>query len=223
MQLHDMSCIGASTGDMTNPQNVTIGINPPQLSALNSSTSVVSLQIGGNDIGFSSIIGNCAAWTPSGPTKTGNTSCEQYYTSTGTDRLLAAIDNAAPKIGTVLNEIHTDAPSAKVFVLGYPDIVPSSGPGCWPSMPLTTTDVGYLFKTEAELDAMIASEAAQHDATYVDVYSPSITHNACEPESQRWVEPIIPDSPAAPVHPNARGEEYMGFFLAVAMIRAGIY
>ena len=53
--------------------------------------------------------------------------------------------------------------------------------------------------------AMLASQAAAHGATYVDVYTPSIGRDACRSSSVRWVEPIIPGNAAAPVHPNARG------------------
>jgi lysophospholipase L1-like esterase len=31
----------------------------------------------------------------------------------------------------------------------------------------------------------------------------------CTAESTRWVEPILPASPADPVHPNANGEAAM--------------
>jgi GDSL-like Lipase/Acylhydrolase family len=48
----DVSCSGADTGDMTQPQNVTPGPNPPQFNALTAGTTVVTLGIGGNDIGF---------------------------------------------------------------------------------------------------------------------------------------------------------------------------
>src|SRR5690242_3722986 len=49
----DVSCQGATTGNMTQPQGVGLGTNPPQLNALSAGTTLVTLQIGGNDIGFS--------------------------------------------------------------------------------------------------------------------------------------------------------------------------
>ena len=51
--LADASCSGAKTDDMTAPQEVTPGSNPPQFNALTTDTQIVTLQIGGNDIGFS--------------------------------------------------------------------------------------------------------------------------------------------------------------------------
>ena len=54
--LTDVSCAGATTTQMWQAQ----GTNPPQLDAVTKSTDLVSLQIGGNDIGFGTIIGTCA-------------------------------------------------------------------------------------------------------------------------------------------------------------------
>ena len=56
---------------------------------------------------------------------------------------------------------------------------------------------------------MLGAEAAAAGAVYVDTYTPSTGRDACAPPVQRWVEPLVPLSPAAPVHPNARGMEAM--------------
>ena len=36
----------------------------------------------------------------------------------------------------------------------------------------------------------------------------------CEPEAKRWIEPLVPASPAAPAHPNAAGEQAMATAVA---------
>ena len=64
--LRDVSCSGATTADMTAPQSVLFGSNPPQLDALDPTVSTVSVQIGGNDIGFVEIVERCAALLPLG-------------------------------------------------------------------------------------------------------------------------------------------------------------
>ena len=58
-QFADVSCSGADTGDMTSPQAVSPGPNPPQFNALTLDTGVVTLGIGGNDIGFVDIAATC--------------------------------------------------------------------------------------------------------------------------------------------------------------------
>jgi hypothetical protein len=40
----------------------------------------------------------------------------------------------------------------------------------------------------------------------VDTYRRSIGHDVCQLPGTKWVEGLVPTSPAAPVHPNALGE-----------------
>src|SRR5215218_10661708 len=87
LTLRDASCSGAKTNDMTNPQNVEPdGPNPPQLNSLDASTTVVSLTIGGNDIGFSEVAESCITINPfSHP-------CLDKYNAGGNDQLKARIE-----------------------------------------------------------------------------------------------------------------------------------
>jgi lysophospholipase L1-like esterase len=204
--LHDVSCSGATTADMTSAQNVTPGpANPPQLDALTPDTKLVTIGIGGNDIGFVSILENCAALTPVGPTRSGASTCQSTYVSNGDDKISDAIRATAPKVGAVLDGIHQRSPSARVYVVDYLDILPVTGNGCWPQMPLTYADVPYLRAKEVELNGMLATTAAAHHARLVDAYTASIGRDTCQLPTSRWVEPVVPINPAAPVHPNAAG------------------
>jgi len=221
LTLTDVSCSGATTANMTMAQSVSGGTNPPQFNAFNNlDPQAVSVQIGLNDIGFITVLENCIALTPFGPTKVGF-SCKSYYDPSGHDSLAAAINNLAPTMGSLIGAIKQDAPGTLVFVVGYPAILPASG-SCWPSMPYESGDAKYLSQTEVSLNAMLAKEAAANGATYVDSYTPSVSHNACTPESTRWVEPVSPGSSAGPFHPNAAGETAMASLLGPAMKAKGI-
>ena len=209
LALHDPSCSGAETGDMTSPQGVTPGPNPPQFNSLTSDTDIVTIGIGGNDIGFSSIVKDCVAvffWVPV---------CKPKYVANGVDEISNRIAATAPRIASVLQGIHSRSPHARVFVVGYPAILPETGGGCWPSLPLANDDVPWLRDKEKELNTMLAAQAAANGAFYVDTYTPSIGRDACKPVGVRWVEPIIPNGlQAAPVHPNALGEAGMAALVA---------
>lgn len=211
--VRDVSCSGAATPDMTNPQQVGIGSNPPQLNALSASTSLVTLQIGGNDINFINIVINCTALSFTDPF---GSPCKSRYTSGGTDQLRQAISRTAPKVAAVLTAIHQRAPHARVLLVGYPDILPNSGSGCWPLVPIAHGDVPYLRGIEAALNQMLATQAAAHGATYVNTYTRSIGHDVCQPPGTEWIEGLVPISPAAPFHPNARGESGMARDVAAA-------
>lgn len=177
-------------------------------------TSVVTITIGGNDLGFSSIIRNCLALTPLGPTSVG-LDCRSHYLSGGTDLLAAHLASASAGLGDAIELVHAAAPKARVFVVGYPAILPATG-GCWPAMPLTGGDVSYLRSTEEGLNAMLARVAAANGAAYVDTYAASASHNACGSDAGRWIEPVIADQ-AVPVHPNATGESGLAALVGAAL------
>jgi len=198
--LADASCSGAKTDDMTAPQDVTPGQNPPQFNALTTDTQIVTLQIGGNDIGFTSILENCATANPFAHP------CRDKYVVNGHDTLADKIAATAPKVATVLQGIHARSPGARVFVVNYAAILPETGSGCWPQVPIAFADVPYLRSVEKNLNAMLAQQAAANGARIVDDYTASIGRDACKSSSTRWVEPLVPANAAAPFHPNARGE-----------------
>ncbi|HEX7290371.1 MAG TPA: SGNH/GDSL hydrolase family protein [Conexibacter sp.] len=196
--LADISCSGATTDDMFAAQSTSAGTNAPQLSALTADTRVVTLGIGGNDIGFSDIVLNCARLNPFDP-------CKDDYVHGSTDDISVRIAATAPKVDAVIAAIHAASPDARVHVVGYPVILPASGFGCWPTVPITPTDVPYLRAKELELNAMLAGRAAADGAFYVDTYTSSVGHDVCKGTGTKWVEGLVPTSPAAPVHPNALG------------------
>ena len=209
--LADVSCSGATTDDMTQSQDVTPGPNPPQFDALTAATHTVTLQIGGNDIGFVEIIENCASASPFGHP------CQDKYVVNGDDTIADRIAATAPKLAAVLQGIHARAPQARVFVVNYAAILPETGRGCWPTVPLAWADVPYLRGVAKGLNAMLAQQAAANGATLVDDYTASIGHDACKPSSTKWVEPLIPTHAAAPFHPNARGEAGIAGVVAAAV------
>jgi GDSL-like Lipase/Acylhydrolase family len=138
LTLRDPSCSGATTADMTAPQNVEPGPNPPQFNSLDAETKVVSLTIGGNDIGFSEVAESCITLNPFA------TPCKDKYDAGGHDQLAERIVATAPKVAAVLQGIHSRAPNAAVYVVNYPAIFPETGYGCWPQEPIGWGDVPYL-------------------------------------------------------------------------------
>jgi lysophospholipase L1-like esterase len=211
----DVSCGGATTGDILNPGSGQLGQSvPAQISAVNAATTLVTVGIGGNDIGFSGIISSCAEESVSNPF---GSPCRNRFTAGGIDQLQARIAAAAPKVAAVLQAVHAAAPAASVIVVGYPAILPDTGLGCWPAVPVSFGDVPYLRTVQKSLNSMLASTAAANGAGYVDVYRPSIGHDACKSSGVRWVEGLIPGNSAAPFHPNAAGEQGMAAPIIAAL------
>jgi lysophospholipase L1-like esterase len=202
--LHDVTCSGAETKHMTESQSLSVagvptGTAPPQFDALNADTDLVTLTIGGNDAGLVGIAEDCVNLNPFA------TPCKTRYTAGGVDQVAQRVDAAGPSIAAVLDGIHQRSPHARILVTGYGLYIKPHG--CWPSQPVLPVDADYLQGNVHRLNQVIATQAAAHDATYVDVETPSTGHDACQSGSTKWVEGYVPVNPAAPLHPNQRGEE----------------
>jgi hypothetical protein len=213
LSLTDVSCSGATTENLTSAAQYPD--QPPQLDALNSTTRVVSVGIGGNDNNlFLGTLITCGAEDLLFPF---GTPCKSTYAN----KLSEEIKADGPVVGAALHEIHLLAPAASVLLVGYPDILPQSG-NCWPSVPLTTGDVAYLNGMEKELNSMLRKEAGANGVSYLNTYTPSIGHDACKGEGTRWIEPAIPQSDAFAVHPNELGMKADASELEASMRAKGL-
>jgi lysophospholipase L1-like esterase len=212
-ELTDVACESAGVADMTAAEQTSMGTNPPQFDALRPDDSLVMLTLGGDDLGFTHVLNKCMLLSI---TDLNGSPCEAHYTQGGTDQLAGLIAAEAPKMIAVLEQIHARAPRARVFLLGYPDAFPQTG-GCWPVVPITDGDVGYLRATEGELNAMLARAAAATGTTYVDTYGPTIGHDSCKSSGVKDVEGLIPTSTAYSFHPDTRGQSVMAAQVLAAL------
>lgn len=193
----DVTCAGADTRHVTEPQN---GV-APQIDAVRPDTSLVTVGIGGNDLDLAGVIKRCALLAYLNPL---GSPCRTSFTLFGTDEIGSRINATAPKIAGVLRAVRTEAPKARVFLVGYPAIAPDDGSACRSVLPLAAGDFAWLRDKTKQLNAMLAQQAAAGGAAFVDTYTPSIGHDACRPAGVRWIEPA--DTPeGAGFHPNASG------------------
>jgi lysophospholipase L1-like esterase len=212
--LTDMSCSSATIASLSAAQTIGGGTNPAQLSAVSSATTLVTLGIGGNDVGWTSVIARCAEMDLipvliPGRAASGLTPCKGYYTSHGTDQLRRRISGVAGPLAETLRRIRDRAPRARVYVVGYPDLLPASGGGCGNTLGITKGDIAFLDSEELRLNGMLRQVALAAGDGYIDTYTPSEGHGACSPAASRWIEPLLPNALAAPLHPNAVGERGM--------------
>ncbi|WP_328748527.1 SGNH/GDSL hydrolase family protein [Streptomyces sp. NBC_00285] len=205
----DVSCSGATIADLAGKQSTEDGTNPAQLKALSHGTRLVTLGIGGNDIGFARTIERCVGMGALYALTSGfapeDAPCARRYGDGVQDRTEAA----GAKLAGALGEIRRRAPEARVYVVGYPAILPSDADRCGREMSLAPGDVTFLREQEQRLNAELRKRAEAAGAAYVDTYTPSEGRDACSAQGTRWIEPLVPKSPAAAVHPNARGERGM--------------
>ena len=153
---------------------------------------------------------------PGGKTS-GLTPCEDYYSRDRTDLIQQRIQMVSWQLGKTPSQIKARARRARVYVVGYPDLLPSSGNGCANTLGITTGDIVFLNNEELRLNGDLQQAAQAAGDGYVDTYGPSEGHDACSALSGRWIEPLVPNAAAAPLHPNAVGGQGMADAIVAAV------
>ncbi|MFI6092874.1 SGNH/GDSL hydrolase family protein [Streptomyces sp. NPDC051218] len=208
-RLTDVSCSGAKVSDFSGRQ---FGLLPPQYEALEPSTDLVTLTIGGNDVSLVSKALGCVNLLP----KPTGISCADTAAAKG-DPTAKAIAAWSATFGKALDEVHRRAPNARIVVAGYATYIRKDG--CWPTQPLWDKDANYLQARVNQLNGVLAEQSRAHGATFVDTAAVSAGHDTCAAPAERYIEGLVPTSVAAPLHPNARGMAAFGTAVAEAAAR----
>jgi len=185
------ACSGATTA----------GVISSQLSSLSSSTTLVSVTTGGNDVGFSSIMETCVLESTS--------SCESAV-----DSAESYAENTLPgSLNTLLADIHAKAPNAKIVMLDYPDFYDTSVSIC---IGLSGADHTALDNGINILDGVIQTAAADNNATFADVRSAFSGHELCD--GNDWLHSVDIFNIDESYHPTASGQAdaYLPVFSAAA-------
>ncbi|MEU9832957.1 SGNH/GDSL hydrolase family protein [Streptosporangium sp. NPDC048047] len=195
----DVTCSGADTKDMYDPQRTDLGSVPRQLDAVSADTTLVTVQIGANDVGLTGFIEDCLNLLPP---PVGD-ACNDDYVVNGQDAWRVKTDALRPRLTALAADIRARAPRARIFFVGYGTYAPPNG--CYPRVPIIKADANYIRATLQYFNRMLAEQAAAAGVGFIDLETPSMGHDPCASSGTRWIEPYVPASPAAPFHPNARG------------------
>lgn len=185
------ACSGARTTDVVSSQ----------VPSLSPSTTLVSLTIGGNDVGFSTIMQTCVLRSDSACQSAINTG-EQYA------------QNTLPgKLSTMFAAIHSHAPHAKVIELGYPYFYDLSVPFC-PGLDRTKHQA--LDNGISILDSVLKTAAANDNATFADVRGQFSGHELCD--GADWLRAVDYANIGESYHPTATGQAngYLPVFSSAA-------
>ncbi|GAA4534440.1 SGNH/GDSL hydrolase family protein [Mycobacterium paraffinicum] len=172
---------------------------PPQVTALNGSESLVTITIGGNDVGYIPLL--MAASLPRavrrlpllGP---------RLSALLDRDARNQALDAVFESLCAVGLAVRDRAPRARVFFVDYLTVLPPSGT---PAAPLSVADADLGRHVAATLERLTADAATATGCEVVGAAAASREHHAWSPEP--WTtRPGVPlPGRAAPLHPNAAG------------------
>ena len=188
----DVSCSGATSQNILEavPIPGTTEPVPAQLDAVDESTSLVTVGIGGNDAGlFSSLATVCVA---------PGDACGTYL-SKKLPRVLAA---TSERVTAVLDAVQQKAPEAEVLLVGYLRVT-ADGQSC-DVLGGSGVDTSGVVQGEKQIDAALAKAAQAAGVTYVSMTAASEDHHACSDDP--WTNGLsAPLGEGAGLHPNAEG------------------
>jgi lysophospholipase L1-like esterase len=203
----DVACSGAITADIINrAQPTSSGPVPPQIDAIDANTTLITITIGGNDVGLAADATQCRAASLTAPP------CLDNYVHGGVDVISAAITTQIPMWSTMIDAVRAKAPAARIIFVGYPTYIRPGG--CFPEQPVLPQDADYLRSKLNELDDRQKQLAADKRIDYFDTRPLSEGHDMCAPPDARYVEGFVATHPAAPLHPNGLGATAIGNALA---------
>ncbi|POM23908.1 Lipase 1 precursor [Actinomadura rubteroloni] len=201
------ACSGATVRDVLHGR---FG-EPPQIDRVHADTTLVTLSVGGNDIGFSRIIAACVVKLPwSG-------SC----TDQGGDiaKRMATLRQTLPDL---LDQIARRAPRARILIMGYPRAFSEVNGAVGDN--ISVSEQQWLNAETHDLDALIKQAAAEADdridaadgagsVEYVDAYSAFAGHEAGSGDPYMnglAVNLAALEAEPRSFHPTVRGQQALG-------------
>lgn len=179
-----VACAGATTTSL---------IAGGQLEALDADTDLVTISIGGNDIGWGQVVGACLL-------------ADDAACAAATQTARTLITDALPGLlRTVYDEVAARAPDADVLVTGYPRLFSPEHGSYFNASP---AEQEALNEGADLLNATIRGVAADYGFTFVDVTKRFVGHGVNAPDA--WILPLEDDGR---FHPDAAG--YQAYTAAV--------
>ena len=211
-ELTDATCGGAVTKDIFRMQHPGVA---PQIEALEPGTDLVTLSIGGNDVGFGALVGCITRQGPFAPLPP-TAKCEDEVGASTT----AAIGRVYGEDGAVdgiYDAIATASPDAEVIATQYLPLMPAEGITCELVAQLNPADVQWARELTAEINNAVDAAARRNGHVSV-LPTDDVDRSVCAPADERWTD-FLGGAPtnAAPFHPTALGQRAMANAIASAI------
>lgn len=211
-----IACSGASIDniDTTTQNSQHPGTQLQQLQAGSLANTLITISIGGNDIGFASALQACIV--------------DPDPCTTNQETLSQKITDLAPRLHQLYQNIRAVAPAADILVIGYPLLVAD------PELANCHNGIARAGLNEGELtmirdlsslfDTILNTSATFSGMSYVSGVDAFAGHEACTPEqSDAWINEItsLSEDLHGSFHPNQAG--YQAYADAVNTVRTSLY
>lgn len=196
LALEDVSCSGATTLHLTGPRDAI----PPQIEAVDADTRLVTVTIGGNDLGYMTTLFAASCFGLAAQTQASTAECGAVPAALTEP----AYADLAARMDGIAKEVHRRAPGARLVFVDYLTVLPASG-GC-AAAPLSASEADAAREIARRLAAITAKAARDNGADLIEASRLSENHSVCSAEP--WMNGYPrPDAPIAGTgyHPNAAG------------------
>ena len=196
LQLIDVSCSGATTAHVLGPWQAL----PPQVDAVTADTRLVTVTIGGNDVGYMGTLFSAVCDSlPTPPARVQNGKCPptQVVTEEDWSKLAIAMD-------AIADEVRRRAPRAQLVFVQYPLVLPEQS--LCGGVPASDAGAAAGRAVAGRLAQVTAQSAARKGAMLLETNLISRGHDACsqEPWTSGYFGPNG-QAVAVPFHPNLAG------------------
>ncbi|HEY4031910.1 MAG TPA: SGNH/GDSL hydrolase family protein [Caulobacteraceae bacterium] len=185
LKLVDVTCSGATTAHILGPWNEL----KPQLDAVDPDTRLVTVTIGGNDVGLTSGLGAEACQT-----RGAGSACP----ATPPEPTAQAWADLETHLGQIAAEVHRRAPAARLVFVDYTTVLPAEG-AC-PALSLTPAQAAASREINRHVVEITAKVARASGSGLLAASALTAPHNACS--AQPWANGASPPKGSAAFHPR---------------------
>ena len=186
-----LACQGAVTSDVIDNQ----------VPFISKQARLITLGIGGNDLGFSSVVkacvlhgGNCK------PT------IEDHVGDLDTSARSAQITKLVKRLRRTYNAVRKVAPKARVLVVAYPPAFRENVTSTFSCYRLSGDEAKWLGRAGRRVNAAIKGEVARHkNFGWISLAGRFKGHEACS-GSHAYVNGVVETDQLESFHPNERGQ-----------------
>lgn len=176
---------------------------------------ILTVSIGGDDIGFGDIVRTCVL--PHASIHRSDNDC--YSTYEDRKELMDLIDRTVPKWISLYKQLHNEAPEAKLYSIGYPQLTDDLG-SCAINVQLSKAELGFATVIVEYLNSAMAKASLKANVSYIDISNALKGHRLCETSSHNVAVNGITSGKDAGIlglkffgkesfHPNALGHLLM--------------
>lgn len=208
LSIVDMSCGGAVTKNLLHGRQYFQG---PQVRVISKETQLVTITVGGNDVGY---VGDLSMLAARNTGTLFGRLVRQFWRGPKTMEQ-RGFDKLRNELSELIADIRKRAPGSQIVVATYPTILPTSG--TCPRLSLNLAEAEAMREVGDRLAQVTRETAGRGGAVVVDMHSLGTKHSACswEPWVNGWTNGGI-----APFHPTKEGAKATADAIAKALSKS---